>query len=164
MIIGFDGKRAVENNTGLGNYSRLLVEVLAAKYPDNKYLLYAPRLKENPRLMGLLSRSNVDIVTPESTFGRAIGSMWRSKGITPRLSHDGVNLYHGLSGELPLNIGEFDGPTVLTIHRCDIPAVPGMLRCHRPENLRLQIRPVGAGSDKDNRDFRTHQEGYHGVL
>lgn len=116
MIIGFDGKRAVENNTGLGNYSRLLVEVLAAKYPDNKYLLYAPRLKENPRLMGLLSRSNVDIVTPESTFGRAIGSMWRSKGITPRLSHDGVNLYHGLSGELPLNIGEFDGPTVLTIH------------------------------------------------
>ena len=48
MIIGFDGKRAIENNTGLGNYSRLLTEVLAAKYPDNKYLLYAPAMRELP--------------------------------------------------------------------------------------------------------------------
>ena len=34
MKIGFDGKRAVCNNTGLGNYSRLLVKVLSNHYPD----------------------------------------------------------------------------------------------------------------------------------
>ena len=37
MIIGFDGKRAVQNNTGLGNYSRLLVEKMATIFPDNRY-------------------------------------------------------------------------------------------------------------------------------
>ena len=31
MLIGYDGKRAVENNTGLGNYSRLVIEVLAQR-------------------------------------------------------------------------------------------------------------------------------------
>lgn len=116
MIIGFDGKRAIENNTGLGNYSRLLVEVLAGKYPDNRYILYAPRLKENPRLRRLLEMSDIDIVTPSSTYGRAFGSMWRSKGMTSCLRRDKVDIYHGLSGELPLNIGEFDGPSVVTIH------------------------------------------------
>ncbi|MDE6360288.1 MAG: glycosyltransferase family 4 protein [Muribaculaceae bacterium] len=116
MIIGFDGKRAIENNTGLGNYSRLLVEVLSAKYPDNKYLLYAPSLKENPRLKRLLEQRNVDIVTPDTAFGRTLRSVWRSSGVTPCLRRDKVDLYHGLSGELPVNIGGFDGPTVLTIH------------------------------------------------
>lgn len=116
MIIGFDGKRAIENNTGLGNYSRLLTEVLAAKYPDNKYLLYAPSMRPNPRLKGILGHRNVDVVTPASAFGRAMGSIWRSGGITSCLARDGVDLYHGLSGELPFNIGGFDGPTVLTIH------------------------------------------------
>lgn len=116
MIIGFDGKRAIENNTGLGNYSRLLVEVLAGNYPDNRYLLYAPRLKENTRLRRLLGLPQVDIITPASAARRAMAPVWRSRGITSCLTRDKVDLYHGLSGELPLNISDFDGPTVVTIH------------------------------------------------
>lgn len=116
MIIGFDGKRAIENNTGLGNYSRLLAEVLADKYPDNSYLLYAPKLKQNPRLLRLMEHKNVDIVTPYSFLGKSFGSLWRSKGIPSALNRDKVDLYHGLSGELPFNIAEYCGPTVLTIH------------------------------------------------
>lgn len=116
MFIGYDGKRAVENMTGLGNYSRLLVEILARDYPDNRYLLYAPRLKPNSRLKGVLSQTNVDIVTPNDLMGRISGAAWRSSGITRRLHPDGIELYHGLSGELPVNIDRFDGPTVLTIH------------------------------------------------
>ncbi|MDE5980246.1 MAG: glycosyltransferase family 1 protein, partial [Muribaculaceae bacterium] len=69
MIIGFDGKRAIENNTGLGNYSRLLVEVLSAKYPDNKYLLYAPSLKDTPRMKRLLAQRNVAIVATDTAVG-----------------------------------------------------------------------------------------------
>lgn len=116
MIIGFDGKRAIENNTGLGNYSRLMVEVLADKFPENSYLLYAPRLKSNPRMKPLLEHSNVKMVYPTAGISRLSGSLWRSKGITPLLNKDAVDIYHGLSGELPMNIGEFHGPTVLTIH------------------------------------------------
>lgn len=116
MIIGFDGKRAIENNTGLGNYSRLMVEVLADRFPENSYLLYAPRLKSNPRMKSLLEHPNVKMVYPPAAIGRLSGSLWRSKGITPLLNKNQVDLYHGLSGELPMNIGEFNGPTVLTIH------------------------------------------------
>lgn len=134
MIIGFDGKRAIENNTGLGNYSRLLVEVLADKYPENKYLLYAPRLKENTRLLRLMEHRNVDIVTPDSSLGRGFGSAWRSKGVTRQLIHDQVDLYHGLSGELPVNIGELDAPSVLTIHDVIFRRFP---ECYNPVDRKI---------------------------
>lgn len=97
--------------TGLGNYSRLLVEVLSERFPDNDYLLYAPRLKHNPRMLTLMERENVDIYTP----GRG-GAAWRSYGLTDQLIADNIKLYHGLSGELPMNIRQFDGAKVLTIH------------------------------------------------
>ena len=43
MRIGFDGKRAVQNFTGLGNYSRYIVDILCQFFPENKYVLYAPK-------------------------------------------------------------------------------------------------------------------------
>lgn len=116
MIIGFDGKRAVYNNTGLGNYSRLLVEVLAKEFPDNDYRLYTPGLCPNPRLKRLLKLQNVDLVMPSGPLGRAFGSFWRSHGVTRRLAEDGVALYHGLSGELPDNLRRVHIPSVVTIH------------------------------------------------
>ncbi len=65
MKIGFDGKRAVCNNTGLGNYSRLLVKVLSNHYPDLEYALYTPEKRDNPRLMPLLTRQGVSVATPD---------------------------------------------------------------------------------------------------
>lgn len=43
MRIGFDGKRAVQNFTGLGNYSRYVIDILYRFSPENEYVLYAPR-------------------------------------------------------------------------------------------------------------------------
>ena len=43
LKIGMDGKRAVANNTGLGNYSRYAVNILSAAYPGSEFVLYAPR-------------------------------------------------------------------------------------------------------------------------
>ena len=34
LLIAFDGKRAVRNSTGLGNYSRYAIDALSAAYPD----------------------------------------------------------------------------------------------------------------------------------
>ena len=45
MNIGFDAKRAFYNRTGLGNYSRNLVEALHKNYPECPIQLYVPRLK-----------------------------------------------------------------------------------------------------------------------
>ena len=41
MKIGYDAKRAVNNNTGLGNYSRLVIDAIASS-GDDSLLLYAP--------------------------------------------------------------------------------------------------------------------------
>ena len=54
MKIGFDAKRAVCNNTGLGNYSRLVIDVLSLYFPKNDYRLYSPVDRKNDRLEPLL--------------------------------------------------------------------------------------------------------------
>ena len=134
MIIGFDGKRAVQNNTGLGNYSRLLVEKMATIFPDNRYSVYAPRRRENPRLASIEKLDNVAFAYPESGFWRRMPSLWRSWGITDRLKADSLTLYHGLSGELPLNIGQAGIPSVVTIH--------DLIFRHFPENYRAIDRRI----------------------
>lgn len=102
--IGFDGKRAVQNFTGLGNYSRYLLEAMQNCFPENEYILYAPRERENPRLFPLLGRGNMRLRLPEKTVWKKLHSLWRVWGVTDELSADGIILYHGLSNELPLNI------------------------------------------------------------
>ncbi len=116
MKIGYDGKRAVFNNTGLGNYSRLLIDVMSKRYPEHEYVLFSPAVQDNIRLKPLLERPNVRIETPDTAIGRASSSLWRIKGVTSQLTRSKVNLVHGLSGELPLNIGQSPIPTVVTIH------------------------------------------------
>ena len=42
MKIGFDAKRAAQNRTGLGNYSRFVLQILSDFAPQNDYVLYIP--------------------------------------------------------------------------------------------------------------------------
>ncbi|MDE7125444.1 MAG: glycosyltransferase family 4 protein [Muribaculaceae bacterium] len=124
MKIGFDGKRAVNNNTGLGNYSRLVVDVLSAYYPANEYVLYVPEIKDNPRMKPLTERNNVRLCEPDSSIGRVLGSAWRSFGVTSQIKRDGIDLFHGLSNELPLNISSSGITSVVTIHDVIFRRVP----------------------------------------
>jgi len=116
MKIGFDGKRAVCNNTGLGNYSRLLIDVLANRYPEHEYILYTPEIRDNPRLSALHQLPNVRMSTPDSHIGRMAPSLWRLSGITGQLKKDGIGLMHGLSGELPTSLRHTGIAGVVTIH------------------------------------------------
>lgn len=114
MKIGFDGKRAVSNMTGLGNYSRLVIEQLAESYPHDSLYVYTPKLKKNPRLALIESMPNVEFRLPSgSGFS---GSLWRTFGVTNNLRADKVDIYHGLSNELPLNILSAGVPSVVTMH------------------------------------------------
>lgn len=124
LRIAMDGKRAIANNTGLGNYSRLVVDVLSHKYPDNDYLLYVPKIKENPRLSPLLQRDNVKLVLPDTSYDRCFSSMWRLTAIYSQLHRDNVDLYHGLSNELPLTITKTKFPSVVTIHDLIFKRIP----------------------------------------
>ena len=125
LIIGYDGKRAVANNTGLGNYSRYVIDTLSIGFPRNTYRLYSPVIRDNDRLAPLLSRGNVELVGPSSALGKRFGSLWRSTAITRRLAGDDVSIFHGLSNELPLNIAKAGFPSVVTIHDLIYRRVPG---------------------------------------
>ena len=111
-IIGFDAKRIVRNGTGLGSYGRTLVNDLS-KYPLN-LRLYAPDEGREDLRNQVIQTGNISLHTPHSTFlGKAY---WRSRGIVNDLLRDGVQLYHGLSGELPFGIRKSGIKSVVTIH------------------------------------------------
>lgn len=116
MKIGFDGKRAVQNNTGLGNYSRYLVEILSAYFPDNQYVLFAPKRRENPRLEKLKCAPNVSFFYPKTYFAKQFSSLWRLFGIKADLKREKPDVYHGLSNELPLGIASTGIKSIVTIH------------------------------------------------
>ena len=116
MRIGFDAKRAFLNNTGLGNYSRDAIRVLSNFYTDNKYFLYTPIEKKNIRLSFLDDRINTFVRSPETLINKALKSYWRSKSIVRDLFTNKIDIYHGLSHELPLGIEKTKIKTVVTIH------------------------------------------------
>ena len=113
LHIGFDAKRIVRNGTGLGAYSRTLVNDLA-QYPL-QLSLYAPDKGRDDLRTQIIQRPNVAFKYANKPwpFGKAY---WRSRGIVNDLQRDGVQLYHGLSGELPSGIRNSGIPSVVTIH------------------------------------------------
>ncbi len=114
--IAYDGKRAVQNYTGIGNYSRLALESLLPLMPDDTFELYTPKIVQNPRLKKLLESPQVKLITPDTIAGRLFPGYWRSVGLTKQLERDKPSLYHGLSNELPHGIEKTGIPTVVTIH------------------------------------------------
>lgn len=119
MRIGFDGKRAMQNFTGLGNYSRYVVEILCRLIPENEYVLYAPRMCRNRRVEDEFLRHcpQLQTIYPESGVWKRLKSLWRTFGVTARLQSDGIDVFHGLSNELPLNIRKAHRVrSIVTIH------------------------------------------------
>lgn len=115
MIIGFDAKRIVSNGTGLGSYGRTLVNDLAQ---DNalSLRLYAPNGGRTDLRQQIIERPNVTFCYPCQGLSGLRAALWRSRGITNDLKRDGVQLFHGLSGELPINISKSGIKSVVTIH------------------------------------------------
>lgn len=117
MKIGFDGKRAVQNFTGLGNYSRYVADILCRFYPENEYILYTPKKRENKRMAALTARySRLRTTLPSTAFWKKFSALWRVWGITQQLQTEDIDLFHGLSNELPLNISKSPIKSVVTIH------------------------------------------------
>ncbi len=115
MLVGFDAKRAVENNTGLGNYSRYTINMMSLAFPGTRFKLYAPRMVENERLEPLLSRENIEIEYRNPRFGGVGRAFWRTVDMPLDIKRDDVTVFHGLSNELPLTIKGVC-PTVVTMH------------------------------------------------
>ena len=115
MQIGFDAKRSFRNFTGLGNYSRTLLETLADYYPENTYRLFSPKINpSDPRISAFLSGRNFRINTPDFPFNK-MPSLWRSFFINRDINKSGVDIFHGLSHELPVGLSN-KIKQVVTVH------------------------------------------------
>ena len=125
LVIGMDAKRAVLNNTGLGNYSRYVIEAMATSFPEAEFRLYTPRLAQNARFDAIAALPGVSVCTPATGGMTGRGALWRTWGMARQLSADGVALYHGLSNELPLSIGRAGCASVVTVHDVIWRRVPG---------------------------------------
>ena len=113
MRIGYDAKRAFLNFSGLGNYSRNIISLVNRYYPSDEIVIYTPKIRKS--IPGFPPPGSV-VRQPESMLARRFSSVWRSAGLSARLTRDGIDLYHGLSNELPLRIAKTNIPAVVTIH------------------------------------------------
>jgi len=112
MNIGFDAKRAYHNETGLGHYSRTLIKSLAAFYPYNNYFLYNPKAGSAYQL----STKNVFEIKPKTIFNKFFSAAWRINGVKKGLIQNKIDLYHGLSHEIPFGLQSTGIKSVVTIH------------------------------------------------
>ena len=114
--IGMDAKRAFCNFRGLGNYSRLLVEGLLAWGGDGVDLaLFTPQ-KSLPEYQNWPSGA-VRTVQPKGLLA-LWPELWRGYGQVRDWKRMGLDIYHGLSHELPWRFGASSGKTktLVTIH------------------------------------------------
>ena len=122
LTIGLDAKRIVRNGTGLGSYGRTLVNDLAGVEELN-LRLYVPDMGRDALRQQVPERPNLHYCLPDyplTTHLLPLASLrkafWRSKSIVSQLQDDRVNVFHGLSGELPIGISQTSIKTVVTIH------------------------------------------------
>ena len=124
MRIGFDAKRAAQNATGLGNYSRFVIRILNNFFPDDEQVLYVPNPKKTQHLDKATANGNDNDINGKNVtkirfpqrIWKRLRSLWRVWGITSDLKRDRIDIFHGLSNELPLNIRKAKCRSVVTIH------------------------------------------------
>ncbi|WP_411812820.1 glycosyltransferase family 4 protein [Chryseobacterium scophthalmum] len=108
MKIAFDAKRFFHNTSGLGNYSRDLVRILSKYYPENQYLL----LNKNKSERGSDILENSDVTFVETSKG----TMSRQFKMGKDAQKENADIFHGLSGELPLKWEKKPIKKIVTIH------------------------------------------------
>lgn len=135
MKIGFDAKRAFSNTSGLGNYSRTVIEQLASKFPQHSYALFTPKLRK----VFTFKTDVQQIISPQSFFYKKLHFLWRTGKIASLLEQNQIDLYHGLSHELPKNIHKTAVKSVLTIHDLIFMRFPELFK---PLDVRIYTKKV----------------------
>ena len=113
LNLGFDAKRAFHNTTGLGVYSRVLLRHLSRDFPQHRYHLFSPS-GGSPELGEALYQAPF---IPHLFAGpRLMSGYWRSFRIGKQARSAHIDLYHGLSHELPVGLDKRGIRSVVSIH------------------------------------------------
>ena len=115
MRIGFDAKKIARNFTGIGNYSRSLVNALTSFQPDVECHLMVP-CAENPKAISRLTNiSRLHFHHPAAHYLGPLRELWRCRTVASDIKALQIDLYHGLSNEIPFGINRVC-KSVVTIH------------------------------------------------
>ena len=133
MRVGFDAKKAVRNHTGIGNYSRRCIRAVEALGVDvHQFYGHLP----------------------------VLGELWRNFLQWRSVRRAGVDVYHGLSNELPFGIRWSGAKSVVTIHDLIFLRFPETYGWLQRQILRLKTRyacrvadRIVAVSDMTRRDL-----------
>ncbi|MEH0862735.1 glycosyltransferase family 4 protein [Halobacteriovorax sp. DPLXC-1] len=116
MKIGFDAKRAFHNFRGLGNYSRDLIASLSRYHTEHSYYLFTPDFNDDRAIHWLDQYNNLNVVRPKDFVSRKFPASWRSFKVAQEAKDLELDIFHGLSHELPQGIEKTGIKTVVTIH------------------------------------------------
>ena len=67
MKIGLDAKRIFHNHSGLGNYGRSTLQILAKDQKDTDFFLYSPKVKIHEEVVFVKKIKNV-FTKPQKSF------------------------------------------------------------------------------------------------
>lgn len=129
MKIGFDAKRFFFNASGLGNYSRSVIQALLDFCPDTQIFLYVQKIPdENSAIASAwkIIENDGRAINPRIHICLAKSSMpwWRTWGMGAQVGLDGLDVFHGLSNELPLDLPK-SIRIICTIHDVIFKEFPG---------------------------------------
>lgn len=121
MKVGFDAKKAMRNHTGIGNYSRRCIDAVRA------------------------AGAATQLFYPQKAV---LGELWRNvlQWWDVRRSH--IDIYHGLSNELPFGIGWSGVKTVVTIHDLIFLRMPETYGWTQRQILKLKTRYACRKADR----------------
>ena len=134
MRIGFDAKRAFLNRTGLGNYSRGVIDSVLCQDSTTKVHLYTPDPDRSIISDAVLCDPKTVVRKPPVHLRGPLSSLWRSKFVCDQIRSDELDLYHGLSNELPKGIESTGVASLVTIH--------DLIFLHYPEYYRSIDRKI----------------------
>jgi glycosyltransferase involved in cell wall biosynthesis len=112
MKIGFDAKRAFNNSAGLGNFSRNTIAALARQNPEDRLFLFHPGKKR----LSFVGPNNSTEIQPTGIWWKAFRNSWRSFQLARLASDLKLDVFHGLSNELPVGIEKTEIKSIVTIH------------------------------------------------
>ena len=113
MNIAFDAKRAFTNGTGLGHYSRTLIRSLATFFPNENYFPCTPLITDR---FDVSAFPNMHIISPATFTTRSLRKLWRSSLVKSDLLKNNIDIYHGLSHEIPKGIDATKIKSIVTMH------------------------------------------------
>lgn len=112
MRIGYDAKRLFNNYTGLGNYSRTIVKNYSELFNKDEFYLYTNKISKNNKTNYFTDSKLFNNITSSNK----LSSYWRSYGIINDIKKHKIDIFHGLSNELPMNIDKSGVKSVVTVH------------------------------------------------